>query len=325
MEIGGFLGLETRYRGMERYPNLIALNTGRNALLYLIRAKHISRILIPYFLCNCIKEVCQKNGTDIVYYHIDKDFLPILERDLYDDEFLYCVNYYGVVSRKVFATLKLRYKRVIIDNAHAFFEPPLEKVDTIYTCRKFLGVSDGAYLQTDTLLNGSLEKDISVNRMKHLLGRIDVSAERYYQEYIKCENLLSKVPLREMSSLTHQILKGVEYGKIIKKRKENYKMLNDSLKHSNHLELKHTPYAPYAYPYYCEGGMDIRRKLAAHKIYIPTLWPNVVDCAEASELERDYAANILPLPCDQRYESREMNILLEEIKNVQRNNCTENY
>ena len=57
--------------------------------------------------------------------------------------------------------------------------------------------------------------------------------------------------------------------------------------------------------------MEIKRKLTAKKIYVATLWPNVFDCGD--ELAKDYAANILPLPCDQRYGKEEMQIILNEI------------
>lgn len=42
MDIGGYLGLE-EFMGKEYYPDLIALNTGRNALACLIHAKHIRK------------------------------------------------------------------------------------------------------------------------------------------------------------------------------------------------------------------------------------------------------------------------------------------
>lgn len=53
----------------------------------------------------------------------------------------------------------------IIDNAQVYFDVPLEGVDTLYTCRKFLGVSDGAFLYTDTLLSKELPLDKSYDRM----------------------------------------------------------------------------------------------------------------------------------------------------------------
>ena len=51
------------------------------------------------------------------------------------------------------------------------------------------------------------------------------------------------------------------------------------------------------------------------KIFIPTLWSNVLDFDEC-ELEKDYVRNILPLPIDQRYGTNDIMKILEELKNV---------
>ena len=37
------------------------------------------------------------------------------------------------------------------------------------------------------------------------------------------------------------------------------------------------------------------------KIYIPTLWKNIIKNLPADDIEYKLAKNILPLPCDQRY------------------------
>ena len=70
------------------------------------------------------------------------------------------------------------------------------------------------------------------------------------------------------------------------------------------------------YPLYIENGKSIREKLLQMKIYIPTLWPNVLDECREDELEYDLALNILPLPCDQRYSNKEISYVIEAIKNV---------
>ena len=58
-EIGGYFGLEESTRN-EYYPKLVALNTGRNALLYVLKARKIEKIYIPYYLCDTVSEICKK-------------------------------------------------------------------------------------------------------------------------------------------------------------------------------------------------------------------------------------------------------------------------
>jgi hypothetical protein len=81
----------------------------------------------------------------------------------------------------------------------------------------------------------------------------------------------------------------------------------------NKLELT-TPKGAFAYPFYVENGIKIRKELAQKKIYIPALWPNVLNDIPKDSIEHDYAANILPLPCDQRYSIDDMKCVVEEMR-----------
>ena len=47
-----------------------------------------------------------------------------------------------------------------------------------------------------------------------------------------------------------------------------------------------------------ENGIEIRKKLAEKKIYLPNLWPNILNENLEDTIDYHYAANILPLPCD---------------------------
>ena len=57
-EIGGYLEME-RFGGTMLHEGAIALNCGRNCLGYLIQAKKISKIAVPFFMCDCIFETCK--------------------------------------------------------------------------------------------------------------------------------------------------------------------------------------------------------------------------------------------------------------------------
>ena len=55
------------------------------------------------------------------------------------------------------------------------------------------------------------------------------------------------------------------------------------------------------------------KALAKEKIFVPTNWSNVIrDCAPDS-YEYQWAADILPLPCDQRYGKEEMQRIADVI------------
>ena len=310
MEIGGYFGLEPLISN-EYYKDLIALNTARNALLYILKARKIQKLYIPYYLCDSVSEMCDREGYTYEFYHINSGFLPFFEKDLSDNEYLYIVNYYGQISNEQIKNLQAKYKRIIIDNVQSFFQIPIHGIDTIYSCRKFFGVPDGAYLSTDCLLEEELPEDVSSGRLKHLLGRFETgSASTYYQDFQKNDDSFKNLKLRKMSKLTHNILGAIDYEKVKKIREENYLFLHEHLKQTNRLILT-IPEGPYAYPFYCKNGMELRRKMAEQKIYIPTLWPNVL-CSD-DLIAKDYTECVLPLPCDQRYRIEEMQIIIKEV------------
>lgn len=118
MDIGGYLGLE-EFMGKEYYPDLIALNTGRNALACLIHAKHIRKLYIPNYLCDSVFRVCEREECPYEFYEVGADFLPKFEKALGNGEWIYIVNYFGQILNE--RELKKKYDRIIFDNAQAFF------------------------------------------------------------------------------------------------------------------------------------------------------------------------------------------------------------
>ena len=82
------------------------------------------------------------HGAKPVFYHIDDDFMPVQEfpRDAY---VLY-PNYFGICAKNVEKLAKL-YPKLIVDNAHAYFEKP-SGFACFNSAKKFLPVKEGANL-----------------------------------------------------------------------------------------------------------------------------------------------------------------------------------
>lgn len=310
-EIGGYFGLEELISN-EYYKDLIPLNNGRNSLLYLLKARKIKKLYIPYYLCNSVSDMLNIYGYNFEYYNINSNFMPIFNKTLNSDEYLYIVNCYGQLNDDIIIQLKQKYGQIILDNTHAFFQSPIIGIDTIYSCRKFFGVPDGAYLSTDVKVEENLEIDISKDRMSHILGRYEGIASEYYDNFKDNDNTLKNESLKFMSKLTHNILGAIDYGRVRRIRNENYIYLHNELGMYNNLKLK-TSSDAFSYPFYIENGIKIRKKLAKKKLYIPTLWENVLESTQKDSIEYKYAANILPLPCDQRYDLKDMEYMLELI------------
>ena len=308
-EIGGYFELEQFLckDNNEYHKGSIHLNLGRNALEYLIKCKGIKSIYLPYFLCNSVSDVCKKNKIKIKYYHVDRNFMPILRKSINSSEFVYIVNYYGVLSKKDITSLKAKHKNIILDNVHAFYETPLYGVDTLYSCRKFFGVPDGAYLYTDTSLN--IPMDDSKKRFNHLKGRLVDGAEEHYSDYVSNEKLLDTIPLLSMSKETEEIMSKINYGYCKKRRLANFAFLKNQLSAINKFKAKING-VPFCYPLLVKDGAKLKKYLISQKIFVPTLWPNLIGL---NSFERDIVENMVLIPCDQRYDKRDMDVIVSAI------------
>lgn len=310
-EIGGYFGLE-QLISREYYPDLIAVNNARSAFLYIIKAKHYKKVYLPYYLCDSVKLMLEREHIPFEEYCVDHNFMPLLEQKNNSDEVVYIVNYFGLISDTQIISLNKKYGNVVIDNSQAFFASPVDGIDTFYSCRKFFGVPDGGYVYTDTFLEEELPIDVSMGRMKHILGRFEgKSASEYYNDFNDNDESFKTIELRSMSRLTHNILGAIDYETARRRREENFTYLSKELGEMNPLTPQ-CPRGPYAYPFYIKNGMAIKKKLAGQKIYVATLWPNVLD--SNLETEIDLTENILPLPCDQRCTKTDMQKIIKAIK-----------
>lgn len=313
--IGGYFSLELPYHE-EYHKNAIRLNTGRNCLEYILRARGYSKVYIPYYTCEAVLEPINKLGIPYEYYHIDIHFEIRDCFTLKEGEALLYTNYFGLKQRYVEQLAEKVGSQLIVDNTQAFYAKPIQGIDTFYTCRKFFGVADGAYLYTDKLLDEGFEQDESYDRMAHLLKRIDLSAEQGFADFRKVDDGLDNQPIRKMSKLTQRIMQSIDYEAAAKKRRENYQILHEALGEDNYLALSLEEDAvPMVYPF-LTSVKGLREKLIENKIYVARYWPNVLEWTTKDDIEYLLAYQIQPLPVDQRYGEEDMKRIIHIIEEV---------
>lgn len=309
-EIGGYLEME-RYHGSLYHDNAVLLNCGRGCLSYLIELYRIKEIWLPDYLCESVEEQCRVDNVKVERYEIGANFQPKWETIAANEGYLYLVDYFGSLCEETIDNaLDLFSGRVVVDETQGFFRLPRSGIATLYTTRKYFGVSDGGFVYVDHPLERALEKDESRTRMNYLLGRFERSASEFFSKAQENNEAVSVGYAREMSAITENILRSLKYEEIIAKRESNYQYLEKVLSPLNLLELK-MPIGPFAYPFLVKNGPAARTLLAAQRIYIPTLWPNVVKDPNVGETAREYARNILPLPVDQRYDVEDMQLIVD--------------
>ena len=311
--IGGYFSLELPRRE-EYHKNAIRLNTGRNCLEYILRARRYKKIYVPYYTCEAVMEPINKLGIPYEFYHIDIHF-EIRERfTLKEGEALLYTNYFGLKQRYVEQLAEKVGSRLIVDNTQAFYAKPITGIDTIYTCRKFFGVPDGAYLYCDNELDVEIEQDYSYNRVTHLVKRIDLSAEEGFKDFRRVDDGLDNQPIRKMSNLTQRMMRGINYKAAAQRRRENYQLLHEALGKENNLELHLEDDAvPMVYPFLVPVN-GLREKLIENKIFVARYWPNVLGWTTKNEIDYLLAYQMQPLPIDQRYSEEEMNYIIRKVQ-----------
>lgn len=314
-EIGGYMSLEQYHLPM-LHGDGIKLNSGRSCLAYLIKVKNIRKIALPYFMCDVVIDVCKEYGVEIRFYSTGFNFKPE-EVGIDDGEWFYLTNYYGQLTSEDILFYQKKYGRLIVDCVQAYYQEPVKGVDTLYTCRKFFGVADGGILYTDGQYKGKLEQDESLPYMTFLLGRYERTGSEFYPSMKENDLRFAKTPIKRMSKLTENLLHSIDYEEVKKRRNRNFQYLHDNLGGLNMLSLRHTK-GPFAYPFLVEDGMELRKKLIQYKVYVPLLWPNVLEKVVKGSTDYRLAADLLPLPCDQRYGEDDMARICNLIKSLRK-------
>lgn len=319
MEIGSFIELQLP-KGQEHYSqknDIARLNTGRSALWHAFRLTRAKAIWIPYYQCDSVREGFIKNGAKVNYYHIDRNWNPIDLKPA-DNEAVMLVNYYGIMSSERMQNLAESFKHPIIDNCQAFLCNPIEDALNVYSCRKFVGVPDGAYVIgknaeefTDEYLQG-----FSSDTATFLLTRIEYGCEgKGYEARSINEHRIDSEECMKMSKLTHTILDGTDYDHIKRKRRENFSIAHElfgSINKINPLLYYDENTVPMVYPLVVEDDTLIDRLFKA-KHFQGHWWSYICDEHPEYSFEHWISRYVIPITIDQRYGREELEYLAHVI------------
>lgn len=321
MEIGSFIELQLP-KGMEYYnwtDKTARLNTGRSALLYAFRCTGCKAIWIPIYQCDSVRNTFLKNNIDIRFYHIDSKFNPV-DLKPNEDEAVMLVNYYGIMSNSRMKELAALYKHPIIDNCQGFFNNPIitNSIFNIYSCRKFIGVPDGAYVigeNAGQFIN-EYPQGYSSDTATFLLMRIEYGCEgKGYKARAINEHRIDNEGIMKMSPLTRAILDGTDYSLIKRKRRENFQTAHTLLKNINCIDpliYYDNNTVPMVYPLVVEDDNLIDR-LFEVKHFQGHWWSYICDEQPKDCFEYWLSRFVIPITIDQRYGKAEIEYLCDII------------
>ena len=300
-EIGGYPECES-FGALPYHKDAIQINSGRNALKYIIQAYDIKKLYVPRYTCPVVCDAAQEEGCELKFYEIDKTLMPA--QDFPDNAYILCNDYFGVCNDNV-TQLAKRYKNLIVDNAQSFYASP-KGLASFYSPRKFFGLPDGGLLICDKQLPIALKNDISYERATHLYKRLELGANAAYNDFKRNENSLAGQPILKMSKLTQSLMGNINYTSVHERRLKNFEYLHKSLKSINELTFSGIT-CPMVYPLLIKRN-GIREKLISNGIYVAHYWPDAKDNTLSNYL--------LPLPIDQRYNESDMQHIIKVISEV---------
>lgn len=325
------------YHYLQEY-HTIFFDSGRSASRVLNSEICPGTILLPDYICESVIQV-YRNLFRIRYYHVNRDFLIDLDDFVRKIDasvtVVYLMHYFGMVQHtEILETIiseKKKYGFTIIeDTTHSIFT----KIRTIgdyciCSLRKWLPVTDGGVLYTDQGFKNICAEDIPVKspsekltamllKRLYIEGRLDCN-ELYRNIFTNEEHKLDKQDqVYQISDISRSLLKYFSVSELVKRRKENYALLYETLRYKNmNTVMQCKEGVPLVCPVYIEDRDKFRAYLAKNHVYCAVHWP-----LEGTELiygeDAVYRSeHMISLPIDQRYDIKHMEYLqklVEEYK-----------
>lgn len=265
------------------HKNSLCFCKARDCLRYLLSIRAYEHIYIPNFICGEVVDVISSQNVRITHYHINASLEPLFSPQLSEKEAFYYINYFGLKQDCVMR-LSMNYgSRLIVDNAQAFFSPPINGIDSFYSARKYYGVKDGAFLYL-----------------------------REFQEGNNTKNLCGSKHLGHSKSI--EMLRNIDYDRTILNRCKNYLKYEKVLHDTNQLCVSlRNDSVPMVYPYYPTDN-TIKKRIEDNGFVVEQFWPYVLSTCTIGDFDYKIALHMIPLfvgqDCPDSYFDEILNLIV---------------
>ena len=308
--IGGFIEDDYKQQShIDTFHDCLALTTGRACIAYIIKHTNVSKIHVPYYICDSVLQPIVDYNIDYSFYNLNSKLeikkFPDL---LHSNELLLYVNYFGLKHKYIIKLEKKFSKQLIIDNSQSFYQKKYISCWSFNSARKFFGVTDGAFIyQPKTITPNNYER--AKYSTTYLIQKQLKNDQIAYKEFLLHEKYLThKIQLISKYSLS--ILQRIDYNITARIRLKNFNYLHKNLFSYNLLDVSFlNPQVPLYYPLLIKNR--VRNKMISRGLFVPLLWKEVLTRDRSNyKWEKFLASNLVLLPIDQRYNTKDMDILL---------------
>ena len=323
--------------------DFVWLSTGRSSIKYVLidiekRNVELKKVaVLPSFTCDTVFEPFIKAGYEIYYYPVNKDLTTTSDAILdtvykYDASIVLFHRYFGFNTLDnlvdvMCESLRSMGKYTIEDCTQCLYSGfPRSQSDYIVgSIRKWAGTPDGGFAvcrknnfsmkpnQTDMTLEQAKVK-ASYYKYRFLFEHEGDKGEMLTM-YREAEDILEKqTDVFAISEMSARVQANLDANNLICKRKENYKILFQSLQEPIKplFELENNV-VPLYFPILVEDRTPLQKHLVNNAIYAPVVWPKDEQQPTQCEGAENAYKHLLCVPIDQRYNTDDMNRIVSVI------------
>jgi dTDP-4-amino-4,6-dideoxygalactose transaminase len=324
--IGGVFGLaELRDTASTPIPFLkdthILLANASSGLALLVERLRPSQVWLPSYLCGSLLQAVGKARTTVRFYGVESDLTsePSGLDEVGDNDMVVVIDYFGFPNALLTTLGGLAHRAWIVEDAsHALLTGTvgLHADFVLFSPRKFLGVPDGGILVSkepagweDVVLNAPPARWwLTALAATARRGEFDRrGGSREWFDLFRESEANQPIGAYRMSELSEMILThSFDYAEIGLKRRENYRHLAESLGRIALFPELEEGVVPLGFPIRVGERDAVRRRLFDQDIYPPVHWSLSGIIPERFAESHLLSAEILTLPCDQRYGRQDM-------------------
>lgn len=311
--------------------------SGRSALQAIIDdIKNIQSIAMPSWCCHTMLKPFVDRKIKVCFYPVYYEDGRLIQEPIHSCDALFLLDYFGYTAD---APDLSHYKGITIrDITHSVFSVSYSDADYYFgSLRKWCGVRTGGYAWTGDghlLPEGDSDdggyallrekamqmKDFYINRYVNHNGE-QAAGKKYLEIFEEAENLLDHCGITSAERRDIELAERLDLDFIRSQRRINARILMDAFPEMLIFKELREKDCPLFVPILVPGGRrdEIRRYLTGKDIYCPAHWPlsenHRLDCREKKLYEQE-----LSLVCDQRYTEKNMQRMIEAIKEFWREN-----
>lgn len=304
----------------------------RSAFYYLARALRPRRVWLPSYLCQSVVEGFRAGGALVAFFSVDEQLRVNDDgwlREVAARDLVVRTHYFGFENDDaVFLAAGRLGARLVDDAAQALLTGGLGATAefVVFSPRKFVGVPDGGYL---VQMGSGAMKEPKLTEppaawwrtsLAAVLRRRDFetgAADRSWHELFQAAEREAPIGPFAMSSLSRILLEsGIDYSDVRGRRRANYRMLLHAFADVAVFPSLPPNVVPLGFPIRLPDRDHTRLGLFKRAIFPAVHWPVPADVPAAHAASRALAAQILTLPCDQRYDATDMTRLIDAVRDA---------